>query len=85
MHLFRGRDVCIWFVGMLSYMCNWVVGIWVFGTWLVGMLLRMCIWVFGIWWVGGWGRGAKWSFVATNQQDSLVMRAPLVLSRRSYH
>ena len=44
----------------------------------------------GIWylvggWVGGWGRGAKWSFVATNQQDSLVMRAPLVLSRRSYH
>ena len=33
--------------------------------------------------VGGWwGVGAKWSFVASNQQDSLVMRAPLV---SSYH
>ena len=65
MHLFRGRDVCIWLVGML-YFCKWLVGMlshvcWpvmvCLGIWyLVGGYVVAYVYL-GIWYlVGGWVR-----------------------------
>ena len=62
MHLFRGRDVCIWLVGML-YFCKWLVGMLshvCLGIWyLVGGYVVAHVYL-GIWYlVGGWMVGKR--------------------------